>query len=390
MLRFGMEMRNLLLGALCASLALSACSAVQAQDNRFVVFSHGKHGYIDRDGKVVIPISLEGTYVLHFSEGLVSFSERVKPEPRRLPYVDEKGKLHIHAQEKWGFIDVNGAVVVAPKFDAVAKFSEGLAAVAFDTDRTSYSCIHCDPNQQWGFIDKLGKMVIQAQYRSALSFSEGLAAVMNDNRKWGYIDTKGMLVIPFAFQSARPFSGGLAPVSVNRKVGYIDKKGNFVIKPQFAEAGDFSEGLAAVRRGGKTEFMILGPAGGKWAFIGKDGKNRIVLPVHTEQARDFADGLAAIEVGNRCGYVDKSGAFVIPTAFSFCDDFSEGLADVLSNEKWQYIDTKGRVVLEVPYDQVRAFKNGSASVDEGKSGPDQKFGYIDKRGKQIWKPQRSL
>ena len=84
-------MRKLLLGTFYA--VLSGCTAVQAQENRFVVFSHGKHGYIDQLGKLVIPISLEGTYVLDFSEGLVVYAERVKPEPTKLPYTDQSGKM---------------------------------------------------------------------------------------------------------------------------------------------------------------------------------------------------------------------------------------------------------------------------------------------------------
>jgi hypothetical protein len=383
-------MRKLLPGALYAALSLSGCIAVQAQENRFVVFSHGKHGYIDREGTLVIPISLEGTNVLHFSEGLVSYSERVKPEPTKLPYTDQNGKLRIHPQEKWGFIDTRGAVVINAQFDAVGEFSEELAAVAFDTDRTRHDCLDCDLDQRWGFIDKTGETVVQPQYSSVSSFSEGLAAVRNEQGKWGYIDRKGQLVIPFAFQSARRFSDGLAPVAVNQKVGYIDRRGNLVIKPQFTVAGSFSDGLAAVRRSGKTDFMILGPAGGKWAFIGRDGKNKIVLPAQAEHADDFVDGLAAIQVGKSCGFMDKSGALVIPTTFSSCGDFSEGLADVYSNGKWQFIDKKGHVVLDVPYEQVRPFKNGLAGVDEGTSGPKQKFGYIDKQGKQIWRPQPSL
>lgn len=387
----GIYMRELVLGAFCAVLAVSACVEVKAQENRFVVFGHGKHGYIDLEGNLVIPISLEGTYVLNFSEGLVSYSERVKPEPTRLPYKDQEGKLRLYPQEKWGFIDASGVVVVKAQFDAVGNFSEGLAAVAFDTEKTRHDCFDCSTDQHWGFIDKTGKTVVQPQYSAVSWFSEGLAAVRNEEGKWGYINSKGELAISFAFQRASQFSDGLARVVLDHGFGYIDKMGNFVIKPQqFAIASSFSEGLAAVRRGGKTAFMISGPAGGKWAFIGKDGKTSIVLPPHTEHVSNFVNGLAAIHVGEKCGYVDKSGALVIPPKYGACGDFSEGLADVELNGKWQFIDRTGHVVLDVPYQQVSPFKNGLASVVEGESGPDQKFGYIDKHGEQIWKPQPAL
>src|ERR1700675_3144967 len=376
----------------CVLMELAGCLTLAAQDNRFVVFESGRHGYINQEGVLVIPTNLQGTYVLHFSEGLVSFPEweRVKPEPATVPYVDKDGKLRLFRQEKWGFIDTSGTVVIGAQFDAVAEFSQGLAAVATDTDRTDHSCIDCDRNQLWGFIDKSGKKVIPLQYRAALSFSEGLAAVMNDEGKWGYVNTNGELIIPFTFESIRSFSEGLAPVAVNKQFGYIDKQGRLVIQPQYAMAGDFSEGLAAVRTGGKAVFMILGPAGETWTFIGKDGKKRLDLPKKTEQVRAFAEGLAVIEVDGRCGYVNTSGVIAISPAFSYCGDFSEHLADVLNNGKWRYIDKQAKVVLEVPYDEVRSFRNGLAAVQEGLSGPEQKFGYIDQHGKQVWKPKPSL
>jgi hypothetical protein len=203
----------------CVLIEIACCHALAAQDNRFVVFERGRHGYINQEGILVIPPTLQGTYVLHFSEGLVSFSERVKPEPAKIPYVDKDGKLRLFPQEKWGFIDASGAVVIGARFDAVAEFSEGLAGVSMDTDRTSHSCTDCDLNQHWGFIDRSGKDVIPLQYRAVLPFSEGLAAVMSDEGKWGYVNAKGEVIIPFTFESARSFSEGLVPVAVDKQRG---------------------------------------------------------------------------------------------------------------------------------------------------------------------------
>src|SRR5256885_2208062 len=42
----------------------------------------------------------------------------------------------------------------------------------------------------WGFIDSRGKNAIAPRFESVLPFSEGLAAVKREGR-WGYIDRKG-------------------------------------------------------------------------------------------------------------------------------------------------------------------------------------------------------
>jgi len=307
-------------------------------------------------------------------------------------YVDDKGKFHIFPREKWGFIDAQGKVVVVARFDAVREFSEDLAAVGFDTDKAVYNCSDCETDRRWGFIDKEGQMVIQPQYHNASSFSEGLAAVRNDAGKWGYINTQGAVVIPFLFEVARDFRQGLAVAAVDdKKCGYIDKSGSFVIKPRFSVAGDFSDGLAAVRVGGKTSFMVIGPAGGRWSFIKRDGSTKIKLPKDVEAVSDFSQGLAVIsDRKGRCGYMTTAGVQAIPMHFTGCESFSEGLADVESSGKWQYIDKVGRVILTVPYSEVHPFKHGLAAVEEGSVGRRQKFGYIDKSGNEVWTPREAL
>ena len=366
------------------------CPALQGQDHRYVVFGAGKHGYIDERGSLVIPIALEGTYVLNFSEERAVFAEPVRPTPQKYPYVDKNGKLRIFREEKWGFIDTTGAVAIPPQFDAAMDFHEGLAGVGFDTDRTNYSCTDCDRNQRWGFIDKQGQVVIPAQYRSVRPFSEGLAAIENDHGEWGYIDAVGHLAIPFRFATARSFHDGLAAVAIDKLAGYIDKQGQFVVMPRFTIAGDFSDGLAAVRVGGKTGSIILGPSGGKWAFIRKDGKVQIRLPNNVEQAAGFSEGRAVIEVHGKCGYIDPSGTFAIPVAFAGCGDFSEGLADVFKGGQPVYIDKNGHVALALAHSGIHPFRNGLAAVEEGTSGPTQKFGYIDKMGNLVWEPRPAL
>ena len=84
-------------------------------------------------------------------------------------------------------------------------------------------------NNKRGFIDKTGKVVIPIQYDDALNFSDGLAGV-KQNDKWGFVDKAGKVVIPFQYDDVRGFENGMAEALLNGEIifsepFYIDKTG---------------------------------------------------------------------------------------------------------------------------------------------------------------------
>ena len=91
-------------------------------------------------------------------------------------------------------------------------------------------------NDKYGYINKTGQIVINPQFGYVFGFSEGLAPVRIGNEsgsKWGYIDKSGMYVINPQFDGiSRPFSHGLAMVDIGNTWGYIDKSGKYVWTPQ--------------------------------------------------------------------------------------------------------------------------------------------------------------
>ena len=54
-------------------------------------------------------------------------------------------------------------------------------------------------NNKWGFVNEEGKIVIEPQYDNAKSFSYGLAAVYSKG-KWGFIDKNNEVVIDYKFK----------------------------------------------------------------------------------------------------------------------------------------------------------------------------------------------
>jgi hypothetical protein len=157
------------------------------------------------------------------------------PRPDLLPAEDDPELFPIAVNGKLGYIDVNGRVVIKPKFttrevngrfDETQYFKEGLAVVS-EEDRG-------------GFIDKTGRFVIEGPYYIRGHFSNGLARVSDhknyDPYKVGFMDNTGKFVIPPRFDRAEDFSEGLAVVQVHEKWGYVDKTGRMIIPPRFEDA----------------------------------------------------------------------------------------------------------------------------------------------------------
>lgn len=81
---------------------------------------------------------------------------------------------------KWGYIDLTGNVVIEPQYDGARDFCSGLAAVC------------C--NGLWGYIDEAGNTVITNQYSEAYDFNDGMAHVYLPQTGWQIIDSQGTLL----------------------------------------------------------------------------------------------------------------------------------------------------------------------------------------------------
>jgi hypothetical protein len=155
-----------------------------------------------------------------------------------------------------------------------------------------------DNNNKRGFINLNGNIVIPSKFKAVRMFSEGLAAVYN-GKKWGFIDSRGKLKISFSFDNVREFSQKMAPVkAASGKWGYINKNGDWVISPRFKYGFQFaSNGIAVVR--------VENPTGENpyRGFIKKNG-SFYYDPIF-EDVYQFREGLALVKLFGHWGFISK-------------------------------------------------------------------------------------
>ncbi len=195
-------------------------------------------GFIDREGRWAIPPRFEG------ADGFELIGDF------------HEGRAWFRRDNRYGFIDTTGDVVIEPIYDAAGDFGEGLAGVLV--------------GEEWGAIDAEGRLRITPDYEGLGTFSQGLCAARRDGR-WGYIDRRGTWVIEPQYTAALPFQEGLAPVQTGLTWGYIDPSGEYRIPPQYEAAWPFENGMAAVTLDGRPGYInpdarLLWPRSGAGAI----------------------------------------------------------------------------------------------------------------------------
>ena len=171
----------------------------------------------------------------------------------------------------------------------------------------------------------------------------------------------------------------LAVCRLNGKYGIVNSEGK-QIQPM-----GFDELRKDVSDPSSKELPDMGSArdlhvriGDKWGILTANGEQ--LAEVKFDSVGVFHDGLAVVKAAERYGYIDRSGAIVIPIQWMTAYDFSEGLAALRVDKKhFQFIDTAGTVVIKSKkYDSVGRFRNGVCRVVKGG-----KVKWIDTKGKEL-------
>ena len=228
-----------------------------------------------------------------------------------------------------------------------------------------------------------------------LVFREGLAA-FNGSKGIGFVNKSGEIVIKPQFRDIghgpleKGFVNGLCKASYRRCYGFINKDGEFVIPPIYTNAQPFREGLAAVLQEDKVIYIT---PNGQRAF-NREFSTFAPFERFSVFAGDFHEGLANAFIFAHeklvCGYIDKTGEFVIKPEFDWLGNqytfFSDGVAIMRKDDNRHYgiLDREGNYFENRRFDYSdRYFEKG---IDGIRFRYGRKYGLIDKNANIIVEP----
>lgn len=308
-------------------------------------------------------------------------------------------------EKDWGYINLQGEVIIKPQFEKNGPFCpEGLAPI-FNRNTKKYNFITLKGDTLKTEVEHF--IIANVIGRGMQGFDDGMTRIRVGS-KWGYMNTQGKMVTEIKFTNVNKFNGGFATAELTKNHWVIiDKNGSEIeIKSDsVATMNSFFDGLA--------QFKSLD---NKWGFI--DTQGNVVISAKFVSVGSFNAGLAwAKNTNDDVGFLDKTGEWAIKPRFNHANDFDalSGLARVKIQKEWCYVDTQGQVkctdqterwsnfqeglaigrkdgqygfydnefkwVVAPIFQGLRNFKNGFAAVKQ-----DDKWGIIDKKGNWVLKP----
>ncbi len=233
---------------------------------------YARDGIVNKNGAIVVPAT-------HYSTGIIQDGDSVYLliEDWKSFYIADKngdtigtqydsilgfhnGLWAVKIHEKWGYVDVNGNMVIDTIYDYARTFSEeGIARVR--------------QGKTWYYIDKSGKQLFSVD-SSLSAFRYDRAAVVLEGKKC-LVNGRGEKVCSIDADEFHWFDdGGLATIIKAGKASKIDTMGNVVISTNYDYIGEFIGGVAPVKKDDK------------WGFIDSVG-NEIVAPTNDEYIYAF-------------------------------------------------------------------------------------------------------
>jgi hypothetical protein len=194
-----------------------------------------KYDFISNPGKD----SLLSVYIEE-KKGLINLQGKIILKPQSLYqelHVMEEERVGVRINNKYGFVDRDGKLRIANRYDGIGAFSEGMAAIKL--------------RGGWGFVDMREELRVQPIYEEVLPFKNGIAPVKR-NGGWGFINRRGEELIKPRYDAVERLTTGRYLVSKDGKKGLVSETGKEVYVPKYDEVNDLCNGYIRLTRNEKA------------------------------------------------------------------------------------------------------------------------------------------
>jgi len=276
-----------------------------------------------------------------------------------------------------GLIDTSGTILCPPKYDKIFDFKTGVARTGLNgkygilgidgqevlpptlKELSDFNCnITSFKENGWslGLIDRKGKKLASQEYGMISEFKEGMAFYVK-NGQYGIIDSTAKVTPLFRSEDLHP------DVRLHFYDNYQSRWNAFRAHPLM-----FSCGRAVFPKTINKKIS--------YGYINESGA--VVIPCAYDEVTDFVDGYAAVRTKKDWLVIDKNGATVIPPGYAFIEVVPGGLFIVKKEEKFGLVDFTGKTRLPFHYLSLNYLFEDVFCVSKGAQ-----YGAINANGKNI-------
>ena len=284
-------------------------------DGMAEVVLKGKHGYINQQGKVVIPLLYTRANPFQKGEALVVTSE------------GDIGYLNTKGQQVMPFSQLG-----RPYFKG--QYTKGWALQTYigKQERESIGEFYSarDSPSFSGYVP--------AKTPAVESFCKtGLTLIFSGDkrfRRYGLADSVGHIIFPLIFEDISDTKYAWRDwvrVKKNNRYGFIDRQSGKLVIPLLYEDTQPS-----------VYNRIWVKKNGQWGSIDRTGN--VVVPFHYSAVSAYSEQRAIVQQANHYGYVDTTAKLIIPLQFDQASFYRQGKAKVYQGNHWLELDPQGSVL----------------------------------------------
>ncbi len=330
----------------------------------YPIISNGKYGFMNSQGKLIIPALYNE--VGPFQEGLAVVSKE-----DLFGIIDKKNQVVVDFQfdeilefvnnraivrkeDKYGVIDRLGKLIFPLDFDDISLNDSG----AYDALKEEKNSIYDLNFHVLPYVDGVVELSFSQWMRNQHPEYEFIGdldqtsnrAVVKVSGQLNYIDSTGKLILTSPLEwfpdalSVAKFNNGFAVFRKKDKFGLIDGNGKSVQKPVYEASGPF------------TGFWPVKDKG-NWALL--DVKGRVVLPFEYDFIRFMPELGYLIEREEHFGLLQIDGKLILPVSFSNIKLFENAYFLVSIGDKVGLFLKDGKEILPIQYERIQRFDQES-------------------------------